>query len=70
MTAHPNEVRREFGGAAPSSRRIAWTAVRVVGSLCVLVTLYYLLPLDRFSLAAAVTILLIGLAGFVALAAV
>ena len=41
--------------------------VRVIGSIAVLVTLYYLLPLDHSSTRTAVTILLIGLAGFIAL---
>ena len=44
--------------------------VRVIGSIAVLVTLYYLLPLDHSSTQTAVTILLIGLAGFIALVAV
>lgn len=54
-------------GVRPSYRRIVWTALRVVGSVVVLGTLYYVLPLDRSSTAAVVTILLIGLAGFLAL---
>ena len=41
--------------------------VRVIGSIAVLVTLYYLLPLDHSSTQTAVTILLIGLAGFIVL---
>lgn len=43
--------------------------LRVVGSVAVLVALYYLLPLDHSSAPAAVTILLVGLAGFIALVA-
>ena len=39
-------------------------------SVAVLVALYYLLPLDHSSAPAAVTMLLIGLAGFIALVAV
>ncbi|MCU7821039.1 potassium channel family protein [Kitasatospora sp. DSM 101779] len=54
----------------PSVRRIAWTVLRVVASVVVLVTLYYLLPLDHSSTAATITMLLVGLAGFVALVAV
>ena len=41
--------------------------VRVIGSIAVLVTLYYLLPLDHSSTQTAITMLLIGLAGFIAL---
>jgi len=52
-----------------SSGRIVWAVLRVAGSVAVLVTLYYLLPLDHSSTPAAVTILLIGLAGFIALVA-
>ncbi|MFB7864280.1 potassium channel family protein [Streptomyces sp. NPDC056069] len=55
------------GHLAPSVRRIVWTAVRVVVSVAALVTLYYLLPLDHSSTTATLTMLLIGLAGFVAL---
>jgi voltage-gated potassium channel len=55
--------------ARPSSRRIAWTVLRVVVTVAVLVTLYYLLPLDHSSTPAAVTMLLIGLAAFIALVA-
>ncbi|MGR6999254.1 potassium channel family protein [Yinghuangia aomiensis] len=54
-------------GVRPSYRRIVWTAVRVIGSAAVLATLYYVRPLDRSSTAAVVPILLIGLAGFLAL---
>ena len=56
--------------ARPSFGRIAWTVLRVIGSIAVLVALYYLLPLDHSSTPAAVTILLIGLAGFIALVTV
>ncbi|WP_241002285.1 potassium channel family protein [Streptomyces sp. CB01881] len=57
-------------GARPSAGRIAWTALRVVGSVAALVALYYVLPLDHSSTAATVTMLLAGLTGFVALVAV
>jgi hypothetical protein len=53
----------------PSARRIAWTVLRVAVSIIVLTTLYYLLPLDHVSLPAAISILVIGLAGFVGLVA-
>ncbi|GAA1994918.1 potassium channel family protein [Catenulispora subtropica] len=55
--------------AWPSNRRVAWTFLRVVGSVILLVTLYYVLPLDRSSTTLTVTMLVIGLAGFVALVA-
>ncbi|MFE1437323.1 potassium channel family protein [Streptomyces sp. NPDC058739] len=57
------------GRARPSVRRILWTVARAVGSATVLVTLYYLLPLDHSSTASTVTMLVVGLAGFVALVA-
>ncbi|MEU8924343.1 potassium channel family protein [Kitasatospora sp. NPDC048545] len=70
MTPHGGATPQEQGGARPSSRRVVWTALRVLGSVVALVTVYYLLPLDRFSTSAAVTVLLLGLVGFVALIAV
>ncbi|WP_433304985.1 potassium channel family protein [Actinoplanes sp. CA-030573] len=54
----------------PPFRRIVWTVLRVVVSVAVLVTIYYLLPLDRASRSAAIAVLLIGLAVFVVLVAV
>ncbi|MFD8643819.1 potassium channel family protein [Streptomyces zaomyceticus] len=56
--------------AGPSVRGIVWVAVRAVGSVTVLVAVYYLLPLDHSSTAVTLTMLLVGLAGFVALVAV
>jgi len=50
-----------------STRRAAWVVLRVIGSVAVLVTLYYLLPLDRSSTAVAVAILVAGLVGFIVL---
>ena len=70
MTGRTSVAPPDRAEARPSSGRIAWTVLRVAGSVAVLVALYYLLPLDRSSAAAAVTILLIGLAGFIALVAV
>jgi hypothetical protein len=70
MTARTGGATGDMAGARPSSRRIARTFSRVVVSIAALVTLYYLLPLDRSSTQAAVTMLLIGLAGFVALVVV
>jgi hypothetical protein len=46
---------------------IARTVLRVVGTVAALVALYYVLPLDRSSTLAPVTILAIGLVVFVAL---
>jgi hypothetical protein len=48
---------------------IAWAVLRIAGSATVLVALYYLLPLNDSSTAGAVTILVIGLAVFIALIA-
>ncbi|MFI2738491.1 potassium channel family protein [Streptomyces sp. NPDC018711] len=62
-------TRQDQAGARPSFRRIAWTVLRVLGTLFLLVTLYYLLPLDHTSTTAAPATLLIGLAVFVALVA-
>jgi len=70
MTGRTSVASPDRAEAWPSSGRIAWTVLRVAGSVAALVALYYLLPLDRSSAAAAVTILLIGLAGFIALVAV
>ncbi|HEX6449737.1 MAG TPA: potassium channel family protein [Trebonia sp.] len=52
-----------------SSRRVAWTVVRAAGSVTALVAIYYLLPLNHSSQRVAITILIIGLAGFIALVA-
>jgi voltage-gated potassium channel len=48
---------------------IAWGVLRIAGSVTALVVLYYLLPLDHSSTGTAVTILVIGLAVFIALVA-
>jgi voltage-gated potassium channel len=48
-------------------RRIAWSLLRAAGSSAVLVTIYYLLPLDHSSTWAAATMLVTGLVGFIAL---
>lgn len=53
----------------PSVRRIVRTVTRVVVSVTVLVAVYYLLPLDHSSTAVTLTMLIVGLAGFVALVA-
>jgi voltage-gated potassium channel len=49
---------------------ITWTVLRAAGSVAALVALYYLLPLDHASAPVAVTILVIGLMGFITLVAV
>jgi Ion channel len=48
---------------------IVRAVLRIVGSTAVLMTLYYLLPLDHSSTGATVTILVIGLVAFIALVA-
>ena len=48
---------------------IGWGVLRASASVVAFVALYYLLPLDRTSTAAAVTILTVGLLVFVALVA-
>ncbi|MGW5773861.1 potassium channel family protein [Streptomyces longwoodensis] len=69
MTTRTEAVPQEDVEGRPPALRILWTALRVVGSVTVLVTAYYLLPLDRTSTAAAITILTVGLVVFVALTA-
>lgn len=56
-------------GARVPSRRVVWTVARATLTVAVLVTLYYLLPLPAYSGPVAVTILVVGLAAFVALVA-
>ena len=48
---------------------IVRTVLRIAGSTATLVAIYYLLPLDRSSTGTAVTILVLGLAGFIGLVA-
>ncbi len=67
MTAAASTAPHDQAEARPSPGRIARTALRVAVSVAALVALYYLLPLDHSSMPAAVTILLIGLAAFIAL---
>ena len=55
--------------ARPSPRLIGWAVLRIAGSTAALVAIYYLLPLDHASAPAAAVILIIGLAGFIALVA-
>jgi voltage-gated potassium channel len=70
MTASSSSARQDQAEARASAARITWTVLRVAGSVAVLVALYYVLPLDRVSTPTAVTILLIGLAGFIVLVVV
>jgi len=56
-------------GAQASRRRIAWTVLRAGGSIAALVAIYYVLPLDHASEPTAITILIIGLTGFIILVA-
>jgi hypothetical protein len=67
MTALASTAPRDEAEPRPSFRGIAWTALRVAVSVGALVTLYYVLPLDHASTPVAVTILFIGLAGFIVL---
>ena len=53
----------------PPHRLILRTVMRAVGSTVALVTVYYLLPLDRSSTAVAVTMLAVGLAALIGLIA-
>jgi hypothetical protein len=69
MTALASTAPRDEAEPRPSFRGVAWTALRVAVSVAALVTLYYVLPLDHASTPIAVTILLIGLAGFIVLVA-
>jgi voltage-gated potassium channel len=55
--------------ARPPLRRIMRTLLRAVGSTAVLVTIYYLLPLDHSARWIAVTALVIGLAALLGLVA-
>jgi hypothetical protein len=67
MTASTGVAPPGQAAVRPSFGRVAWTVLRVTVSVAALGALYYLLPLDHSSAPAAVTMLLIGLAGFVAL---
>jgi len=69
MTGSTGVAPQDRVEARPSSGKVAWTVLRVAGSVAALVALYYLLPLDHSSTPAAVTMLLVGLAAFVALVA-
>ena len=70
MTASTGVAPQDQAAVRPSFGRVAWTVLRVTVSVAALAALYYLLPLDHSSAPAAVTMLLIGLAGFIVLVAV
>ena len=70
MTAPASTQTGARPGARPPPRRLAWMVLRVTGSAAALVALYYLLPLDHASAPVAITILVTGLAGFIALVTV
>jgi hypothetical protein len=70
MTAARVEVPQAQSEARPSRREVTRTVLRVTGSVVALVALYYLLPLDNASAPVAITILVIGLAAFIALVAI
>jgi hypothetical protein len=67
MTGPAGTALHDQVAVRPSSRAIARTVLRVAGSVTGLFVLYYLLPLDRVSESAAVTMLVIGLAAFATL---
>jgi voltage-gated potassium channel len=69
MTSSTKVAPQDQPQARPSSRTITRTVLRAAGSVAAMVALYYLLPLDRASAPAAVTILVIGLVAFMALVA-
>jgi hypothetical protein len=58
---------RDWSRPALPARSIAWTVLRVVGSVAVLGVVYYLLPLDRASAPVVGVILVAGLTMFVTL---
>jgi ion channel len=67
MTGPADTELQDQVAVRPSSRAVAQTMLRVAGSVTVLFVLYYLLPMDHASEPIAITILVIGLAGFVTL---
>ena len=67
MTARTGVAAPDQAAARPPARRVAWTVLRATASIAVLATLYYVLPWDHSTTAATVTMLVVGLAWFVAL---
>ena len=67
MTGPAGTALQDEVAVRPTSRAIARTVLRVAGAVTGLFVLYYLLPLDHASEPVAVTMLVIGLAGFATL---
>jgi voltage-gated potassium channel len=70
MTAPASTAAQDQAEVRAPASTITWALLRAAGLAAVLVAVYYLLPLDHSSTPIAVTILLIGLAGWVVLVAV
>ena len=69
MMTSPGSAEPVSSQSAAPYRVLVWTLLRMIGSAVALVTLYYLLPLDRSSLPVAATALVIGLVALLALIA-
>ena len=67
MTGPADTALQDPVAVRPTSRAVARTVLRVAGAVIGLFVLYYLLPLDHASEPVAVTMLVIGLAGFATL---
>ncbi len=67
MTDSTSTAAQDQPAARPPFRKIVRTVLRVVATVTALVTVYYLLPLDHASEPAVVTMLIIGLAVYVAM---
>ena len=67
MTGPADTALQDQVAVRPTSRAVARTVLRVAGAVIGLFVLYYLLPLDHASEPVAVTMLVIGLAGFATL---
>jgi voltage-gated potassium channel len=67
MTGPASTALHDQVAVRPSSRAITRTVLRVAGTVTGLFVLYYLLPLDRASEPAAITMLVIGLIAFATL---
>ena len=70
MTVSPGRGSEAAGQRRREVRVVTVTLLRATASTVALVTIYYLLPLDRTSIGAAVAILAAGLAAFVVLVTV
>ena len=69
MTDSPDPKPDEWRESRPPHRLIVRTVLRTVGSICALVAIYYLLPLDRASVSTTVATLVIGLVALTGLIA-